>query len=112
MTCESEAELAEVKMVSNLLYEREEGVFKSIRKRRLDLDAQRRKLQSMADQACSNSEGGFATMAVLHAYLNSISERIAALREQDAALLEEEEAQKEHLKSALARQIRLEDASQ
>ncbi len=101
-------DLAEIKMLAGLIYDREQGEFKLIRKRRMDLIDQLRDIQRLADHARANAV--LTDVPALLIYLDALAARMALLHQEEEALVAEENAQKAHLKTALARQIRLEDS--
>lgn len=109
MTNDSDEDLAKIRMLADLLLDKEEGEFKIIRRRRLKLDAERQKIQRLADQARSDADTSLADLPVLLRYLNTLANRLARLSGEEDALIAEEQSQKGHLKTALSRQIRLED---
>ena len=108
MTNELDEDLAEIRMLADLLLEKEEGEFKIIRRRRLKLDAERKRIQLVADQARSDADITLTDLPVLLRYLNTLANQLARLGCEEDALIAEEQSQKGHLKTALARQIRLE----
>ncbi len=107
MTDEDAEELAEVKMLADLLLEKEEGEFKIIRRRRLHLDAERKRIQRLAEEARTKANLPLSDLPVLFSYLNALVNQVARLAQEDEALIAEEHAQKGHLKTALSRQLRL-----
>ena len=109
MTDEIAEDLAEIKMLAALIFDTEQGKFKSIRKRRMALDEQRRRLQFMMDLARARAGGELSDIPVLLAYLKALTGQVARLHEEDETLVAQENNQKAQLKTALARQLRLED---
>lgn len=107
MTNESDEDLGEIRMLADLLLGKEEGAFKIIRRRRMQLDAERRNIQRLADRARSDADITLTDLPVLFRYLNTLANQLARLGFEDDALIAEEQLQKGHLKTALARQIRL-----
>lgn len=110
MTEESEEDLAEIKMIAELIFDAEQGKFKSMRNRRLELEEKRHCLQQLANEARAGAGDALTDMSVLLTYLDALAVRVSRLREEDETLLAQEHSQKTHLKNALARQLRLEDS--
>lgn len=110
MTNEPDEDLAEIKMLADLLLDKEEGAFKIIRRRRMRLDAERRKIQRLAERARSNADIALTDFPVLLRYLNTLANQLAGLSVEEDAMVAEEQLQKEQLKTALSRQIRLESS--
>ena len=96
-------------MLAALLREKEEGEFKLLRNRRIEIDEQRRRLHSLAVQARANSDSALTDIPVLLTYLKTLALQLAGLNDEEEALNVEEQSKKVHLKTALARQMRLED---
>ncbi len=110
MIDETEEDLAEIKMLADMLLDKEEGEFKIVRRRRLQLDAERRKIQSLADKARTGATIALADMPHLLTYLNALANQLARLSDEAESLITEEQSRKGHLKTALARQIQLDGA--
>ena len=97
-------------MLAELLLDKEEGEFKIIRRRRLKLDAERLRIQGLVDQDRAEADVALNDIPILLTYLNALATQIGRLRDEGDALTAEEHSQKGRLKTALARQLRLEES--
>ena len=107
MTLEEEKDLADIKRLADLLFDKEEGDFKAIRNRQLALEEQKQAIEDQARAARASASQSIADMPQLFAYLEVLATRLRELIAQGEKLQEEEEAQKAKLKTALGRQIQV-----
>ena len=109
MTRDEEKDLADIKRLADLLFDKEEGDFKSIHNRQLALEKQKQEIAEQARAAKETASASPTDMRQVFAYLDVLSNRLRALIEQGEKLQEEEDAQKLKLKTALGRQIQVDD---